>query len=196
MGETHTFAMNRRSFLAAAGLGLSVPLVGCVQAPGSRQNDGPAGSSETDDAAGSSETDGPTTEDERRHDLVVENYTETTLMAEIRVLETDTAIVDGRYELPDGRGIEFEDLAIWEHTYTIELSIEGGDPTAFSWQTKDCGAPEESPGSGGSRDATIRIEADSEAQGDHQLSLLVDECDAIYGPQLPTGPANGFRLED
>lgn len=185
--------MDRRSFLATTGVGLSVPLVGCVQAPGIRETEGPAGSSETGDPT----SDVPTTEDEPTHDLVVENHTETTLTAQIRLFEQDgTTLVDGRYELPDRRGIEFDEVASWERTYTIELTLEGSEPVSRSWQTDECGPAEETPGSGGSRNATVRIEADPEEQREHQISLIVDDCDALYGPELPTGPARGFRLED
>ena len=188
MGEANTRSMNRRSFLATVGVGLSTPLVGCVQAPGSLETDGPNGSSGTDD---------PTTSQEPTHDLVVENYTESTLTAQIRVVEQNgPTVVDGRYELPDRRGIEFDDIAAWERIYTIELAIEGADPAVLSWHTEECGAAAESPGSGGSRNATVRIEAGSEEERAHEISMVVDECDALYGPALPTGPAKGFRIED
>lgn len=192
--------MDRRSFLATIGVGVSGSLVGCVQAPGIPGSDLPAGSSATADSSGTdgtTEMDDSSTVNEPPHDLVVENHTDTTLTAHIRLAEKNgDTLVEDRFELPHGRGIEFDDIAAWERTYTIELAIDGGEIASFSWHTDECGPAEESPGSGGSRNATVRIEPDPEKPDERQISMVVDQCDALYGPELPTGPADGFRVED
>lgn len=179
--------MNRRSFLTTAGLTISVPIVGCVQAPGT---EGTQPKETTDPGT-------QTTDSEGTHDLFVENYTEDTLTADIRVTRDDgNVLVEGRYELPNQRGIEFDDLAAWERSYTVNVAVTPADETTFEWKTSKCGPGSETPGSGGSRAATVRIEGSSGEDGKYDISLLVDQCDALYGPGLPTGPAEGFRLDN
>lgn len=126
------------------------------------------------------------------HDLFVENHTDTTEPAWLRVVrEDDAVLVDGRYELPDGRAIRFEDVAAWETTYTIDLAIDGEARRTLDWHTDACGSESEAPD--GSRNAAVIVE---ESGGDGEwLSLRVDECDAIVAGSVPTGSADSFRLD-
>ncbi|MEF8756927.1 MAG: hypothetical protein V5A33_01700, partial [Halobacteriales archaeon] len=109
--------MNRRKFLGTTGIGLVPPLVGCLGGTTADQTTTPDRPWTPSD---------PTEDLEGVHHLFVENHTDTTEAAWLRVVREDGAtIVDGRYELPDGRGIKFEDIAAWETTYTVELAIDG-----------------------------------------------------------------------
>lgn len=173
--------MDRRTFLASTGIALSVPVVGCL---GGATGDGPP--------------DRPWTPADRIedpggvHDLFVENHTDATEAAWIRVVRDDgAALVDGRYELPDGRGIEFDAVAGRERTYAVDLAIDGEDVASLEWATEACGQGSEAPG--GSRNAIVRV---GMAADEHPVSLVVDECDALHGPELPTGPAESFRLDE
>ena len=176
--------MDRRRFLAASGVALSAPFGGCLGALGGR-----TGSPERPWAPSD-----PVTSADGTHDLHVENHTDATETAWIRVVRDDGApLVDGRYELPDRRGIRFDAVAAWERTYTVDLALDGADVTSREWFTAECGADSEAPG--GSRDATVRITAAPEVDG-HQVTLLRDQCDALYAPGVPTGSAEAFRLDE
>ncbi|MFA9518377.1 hypothetical protein ACERIT_14375 [Halopenitus sp. H-Gu1] len=180
--------MDRRTYLATTGGAITVPLVGCLQAPTDDETEQPTRPWPASE---------PIANPDGTHHLVVENHTETTETAWIRVVREDGAtLVDGLYELPHGRGIEFEDLAAWERTYTIELAIEGDDVTSLEWQTPECGPDSEAPRTRGSRNATVRVEEASDGNDDYRISVVVDECDAMFGPGLPTGSAEEFRLDD
>lgn len=179
--------MDRRTFLAATGAGLSVALAGCSLGGGEDRAGTTDRSRTPGDATG---TPGGA------HDLYVENFTSRTETARIGVVRADgTALVDGRYELPDERGLEFEDLAAWETTYTIELAIDGADPVSLEWYTRPCGPDSEAPGESGSRNAFVRLEAGA-GDVEQRVSLVVDQCDALYGPEVPVGPAESFRLDE
>ena len=179
--------MDRRQVLASTGIALSVPLAGCSDATTAGDDGAP------DRPWSASE---PVDEPDGTHDLVVENHTDTTRPAWLRVVREDgTAVVDGRYELPDGRGIEFEDVAARETTYTVELAVDGEDVRRLEWETPECGSDSEASNGGGSRSATVRVEPPSDGGDEHRVSIHVDQCDAIVGPTLPTGPAADFRLD-
>lgn len=169
--------MNRRTFLAAAGV---TPFVGCV---GTTESPG----SETTTSEPESE---PTTT--KPHDLYIVNYTTTTEIATVHVRDEDGIVVDGRYELPSERGIEFADIGAWEMTYTVELTIADTALGPLTWETESCEAIEEAPR--GSRDGYVQVRGD-ETDG-HEATVAVGQCDAIYGPEYPTGPAEGFRVEE
>jgi hypothetical protein len=175
--------MNRRKFLAAAGVTALVGPAGCVGSSGGDSSDRPWMASEpTDDPGGV-------------HDLFVENHTDTTETAWIRVVHEDGAtLVDGRYELPDGRAIEFEDVAAWETTYTVDVAVDGEDTATYEWYPEECGAAMESPNNSGSRNAAVRVEADG--SGGLKFDFRMDECDAIHVGTIPSGPAEGFRVDE
>lgn len=178
--------MDRRRFLATTGIALSAPLVGCLDAV-------------TADAGQPPErpwTPGePIDDPDGTHHLYVENRTDSTEAAWLRVVREDGAtLVDGRYELPDGRGIEFEDVATWETAYTIDLAIDGEDVTSFEWYTDECGRDSEAPGDGGSRNAAVRV-GEASGDGGERVSLVVDQCDAIVAGTVPTGSAESFRID-
>lgn len=143
----------------------------------------------------------PWTEQERiddpdgEHDLYVENHTDTTEPAWVRVVREDGAyLVDGRYELPDERGIEFDEVAAWETTYTVDVAIDGEPTRSVEWHTESCNGTE-SP-NGGSRDAGVRVlAAEDDPDRAHRLELHVNQCDALgMASQLPAGPASTFKL--
>lgn len=180
--------MDRRSVLVSAGSALSLSFSGCLGrtfAGGNETSNRPWTASSTSGAQ-----DGT-------HHLVVENHTDTTLAAWLRVSKHEgPVIVDGRYELPDGRGIKFAEIAGWEMAYTIELAIDGEETTSLEWTTPTCGPDSEAPGKSGSRNATVLIKDPVGENEEHQISLMLDECDALYGPGLPTGPAATYRLDE
>lgn len=175
--------MDRRQFLATTAVALSTPLVGCL--------DGafPAGDATPERPWAPSE---PVASPDGTHHLFIENHTETTESAWVRVTdEAGEALVDGRYELPDMRGIEFEAIADWETTYTIDVAIDGEPRVSLEWVTVACGPGSEAPD--GSRNASVRVTGSSD---DDRVTLLIDQCDALYAPGVPTGPAEYFRLDE
>lgn len=142
-----------------------------------------------------SETKSPTPSQtpEQPHDLYIINYTITTEIATVRVLdERGNAVVEGQYELPSERGIEFENIGARETEYTVELTIDGTELTPLTWFTASCASVDEAPR--GSRDGYVQLRRDGSDR--LQLTLDVDGCDAIIGPEYPTGPAQGFRVEE
>jgi hypothetical protein len=201
--------MKRRTFCTLGGLTL-VGLAGCLSSSGAngdgngedeRAGDDKSGGdsgngsnsatgTDTDSGWGQTETEA---KPETPHHLFVENHTDETESAWIQVTrENDSVLVDGRYELPDGRAIEFADIAAWETTYTVEISLDREDPTTLEWRTTECGPDSEAPD--GSRNAAVRYGADDIEDG-HQFDLVVDMCDAIVAGRLPSGPAEQFRMD-
>lgn len=187
--------MDRRAFLAMTGIALAAPLSGCASSAG-RGDD----SSDSGPSSGSDSSDrpwppsDPIETPDGAHHLSVANHTDTTESAWLRVVREDgVTLVDGRYELPDERGIEFEAIAAWETTHAIDLAIDGEGVTSLEWHTEACESDSEAPGDGGSRNAIVRVtEGDSDEE---RVSLVVDRCDALFGPEVPTGPAEAFRLD-
>lgn len=178
--------MQRRKVLGTLGTTIAASVAGCTGLLG----EGTAGGSQPPWSPSE-----PSDDPDGVHHLFIENRTETTETAWIRVDRDDgTTLVNGRYELPDERAIKFESIAAWERTYTIQLAIDGADIRTFEWRTDPCGNEQESPGGGGSRNAIVRLAA-ADAEASDRVSLVVDECDAIYGPELPTGNVAAFRLD-
>lgn len=178
--------MQRRTFVMTIGSPLAASLAGCTS-----PFEGPTDGTDQPPWSPSDPIDDP----DAVHHLYIENRTETTETAWIRVDRDDGAtLINGRYELPDERAIEFESIAAWERTYTLRLAVEERDVRTLEWRTESCGEAEESPGSGGSRNAFVRLTPAGEAASE-RLSLVVDGCDALYGPELPTGNADAFRLD-
>lgn len=174
--------------LVSAGSALSLSFSGCLRTTF-------AGENETSNRPWTASTTSGTRDG--THHLVVENHTDTTRPAWLRVSKHEGPIlVDGRYELPDGRGIKFAEIAGWEMAYTIELAIDGEAMTSLEWTTPTCGPDSEAPGKSGSRNATVLIKDPVGEGEEHQISLVLDECDALYGPGLPTGPASSYRLDE
>ena len=177
--------MDRRKFLATTGIGLVTPLVGCLSDTTADQTTTPDRSSTPSD---------PTEDSDGTHHLFVENHTDTTEAARLRVVREDGAtLVDGRYELPDGRGVKFEDIAAWGTTHTVELAIDGEDMVTLEWHTRECGPDSEAPD--GSRNGAVRVKDGSDG-AEHRVSFVMDQCDALYAPGVPIGPAKGFRLDE
>ena len=175
--------MYRRKFLATAAGALSIPLIGCL-----------AGSPDDTDTtprrpwASNKLVENP----DGTHHLFIENHTKTTEAAWVRVTNEDgEALVNGRYELPHMRGITFEEVASWKRTHTIDVAIDGEERVSLEWITAECGP--ESEASVGSRNASVRVMEPSTT--DDRIELLIDQCDALYGPSVPVGPAEGFRLD-
>lgn len=176
--------MHRRRFLATTALALSGSLVGCLD--GTIPFDGSTPDRPWPPIDPVDEPEGP-------HHLYIENLTETTEAAWVRVTsETGAILVDGRYELPDGRGITYEAIAAWETTYAIDLAIDGEDPVSMAWYTAACGPDGEAPD--GSRDAAVRVSEPSNVVD--RVELRVDGCDEIHAPSVPAGSAESFRLDE
>lgn len=182
--------MNRRHFLSFSALSLS--LSGCQEISTiDSETDSSAPPQTTIDA----DTESPTLTQapEHVHDLSLVNYTATTEIATVRVLDGNgNAVVEGRYELPDERGIEFEDVGAREKEYTIELTIDGTELTPLTWFTASCASVEQAPR--GSRDGYVQLRRDGSNR--LQVTLVVDGCDELIAPEYPTGPAQGYRLEE
>lgn len=172
--------MYRRTLLANAAVGSGLALAGCAAfaETGTPERPWPA-SDPIDDPNGA-------------HDLFVENHTERSEAAWLRLVRDDDAvIVAGRYELPDGRGIRFDDVAAWDRAYTVDLAMDGLGQRSLAWETPECGPGSETSDGHGSRNAAVRVE---EGDGGLALTLRVDECDALKAGGLPTGAAESFRL--
>lgn len=197
--------MDRRQFCTLGGLTLA-GLAGCLSGSGDSDDDANGDPKDGRDSGNATDNgnDGDTdtrwgetetvTEVEGAHHLFVENHTDETESAWIRVVsEDDDVLVDGRYELPDGRAIEFSDIAAWETTYDIEISLEEENLTTFEWTTTECGPDSEAPN--GSRNAAVRYGADS-ADDSAPFDIVVDQCDAIIAGTIPSGPAEYFRLDE
>jgi len=190
--------MNRRQLLSISALSLS--LSGCMEVNfgDDTENNPPistATETETETSTLDPETESstPSQTPERPHDLYIVNYTTTTETATVRVRdENGNAVVEGQYELPSERGIEFEDIGARETEYTVELTIDGTELMALTWFTASCAAVDEAPR--GSRDGYVQLRRDGTDR--LQATLAVDGCDAIIGPEYPTGPAQGFRVEE
>ena len=176
--------MDRRRFLATGVVALSAPLVGCLDAP--------SVAGDTTPEPPWVRTD-PIEHPEGTHHLFVENLTETTEAAWLRVTsDASETLVDGRYELPDMRGIKFEGIAHWETNYTIDIAIGDENQISLEWFTAECGA--ESMAQDGSRNASLRVLKPS--SDDDRVTLRIDQCDALYAPSVPTGPAEYFRIDE
>ena len=180
--------MDRRTFLGTTGGTLSTLMAGCIgeiATDGTRTPDPPWTPVEA--------TEPP----DGTHHLYVENHTSVTETAWIRVLRDDGGVlVDGRYELPDERGIKFESIAAWEQTYTIEIAIDGEDVVSRSWQTTPCDSGTETGGKGGSRNAVVRVTDGDSADEPNRITFVVDQCDALHAPGVPVGSADYFRLDE
>lgn len=179
--------MDRRTFCATTAASITATLVGCVGTTTDADPETETGTrSEPETPTQSESTAQP-------HDLYVMNHTTTTEVASVRVVDGDeAAVVDGRYELPSERGIEFQDIGGWERTYTVELTIDGTSLEPLTWKTSSCASVDEAPR--GSRNGYVRVQADK--TGGLRATVAVDGCDAIVGPKYPTGPAKGFRVEE
>lgn len=190
--------MNRRHFLSISALSMS--LAGCMEESfGNGTEDNPPTSSVTETETEASATDSeigsltPSQTPEQPHHLYIVNYTTTTEIGSVRVLnENGNTIVKGQYELPSERGIEFEDIGTWETKYTVELTIDGTELTPLTWFTASCTSVDGAQR--GSRDGYVQLRQDGSSG--LQATLAVDGCDEIIGPEYPTGLAQGFRVEE
>jgi len=126
----------------------------------------------------------------RPNDLIVLNYTSTSVPATVRIADPDgTVTAQGRYELPNELGIVFADVAGWEATYSIALAVGGGEPMTLEWATEPCGGEATH-----SRDASLRVFDGDD--GGYESSLFIDECDVSSAPEYPTVPAAEFRMAE
>lgn len=176
--------MDRRHILATAAVALSTPLVGCLDGT-------PLAGDATPDRPWTSGE--PVENPDGTHHLFIENHTETTESAWVRVTsEAGDTIVDGRYGLPGMRGIKFDAIARWEATYRIDLAIDGEDRVSLDWFTAECGP--ESEALDGSRSATVRFTGRSSDEG--RVAFLMDQCDALYAAGVPVGSAEYFQLDE
>ncbi|WP_435349659.1 hypothetical protein [Haloarchaeobius sp. HRN-SO-5] len=123
------------------------------------------------------------------HDLVLANYDDEPRVLSVVVELDGETLVDGTYELPDGRGGVFEDIGRWEERYEIDAELGSGESETFVWETTGCADVDEAPD--GSRDGGVGIQS---PHGDGELSFYRDGCDALYG-DVPTGPASLFEVD-
>lgn len=158
--------MERRSFLASFGAGLG-SFAGCL-APSS---------------------EGERRSDQPDHHLYLVNLDDDPRRVELTVVrrDADEAVVDGTYEIPEERGGEFRDVARWERTYDVTVTLDAGLSETFAWTTESC-AGSELPG--GSRNGGVRIES-----GATGFSFVTDSCDELLaGTGVATGPASRFEV--
>lgn len=179
--------MNRRTFLATTGVVVAAAQSGCLGDSSAATDATPERPWPPRDPIES--PDGP-------HHLVIANRTETTTSAWLKVTRDDGGVlVEGRYELPDRRGIRFSAIASWETEHTIHFAISGADVRPLTWTTDACGSGSEGSGTQGSRNALVRLRA-AETDDANRVSIVVDECDALVAPQVPVGPGETFRLAE
>lgn len=126
-----------------------------------------------------------------RHHLYVENLDDEARRLSLRVTRCDEPVVEGTYDVPDERGIEFENVALWGDRIVLEVSLESGPSDAFSWVVDGC---RDISGQHGSRNASVRLLPDGAAG---ELELVVDDCDEIVaGAEVPIGPAGQFEADE
>lgn len=199
--------MNRRQLLAATGLTLTATLAGCYGLdprddsgddgdPGGDRDDGEAG----DDGANGDDGGTEATDDGQAstHSLFVENLDDEARRLDVDVTdrEDEGPLIEGTYEVPDERGIEFRRELEWGRSFDVTVTLESGVSDTFEWAIESCpGARAEDGGSeqqGGSRNGSVRIEPDAE-----ELSFVTDVCDEIVaGTEVAVGPAENYEVED
>lgn len=186
--------MNRRRFCALSATAVA-GLAGCLDSDSnSRSGDSP---DDGDDNTDTFERPWDRRETSRAtdgvHDLFVENHTDTTEPAWLRVRHADgSVLVDGKYELPSERAIEFDSLVGWDQTWTVDIAVRGLTQQSFEWSTPTCRSDSES-GAGGSRNGAVRLETGVDGR---QFDFRSDQCDAVQTGTLPAGPAESFRLDE
>lgn len=195
--------MDRRQLLAATGITLTTSLAGCYgldPRPGDGEDGTPDGNGETDDGEDGTdgEDDDATGSQVSTHSLFVENLDEAARRLDVEVTgrEDDDNLIEGTYEIPDERGIEFRREIAWDRTLEVTVTLESGVSDAFDWSVASCpgarAADGESEQQGGSRNGSVRIEPDAA-----DLSFVTDSCDEIVaGTEVATGPAENYEVED
>ncbi len=197
--------MRRRTLLTTGAAALAAT-AGCLG-----ENDDPGGTSDgtddpaTDDPTTEPPTDDPTTEpptddtyatfappEDAAHRLYVENLDDESHRMDVQVtaLETGETVLAGRFEAPDGRGIEFPEIAARDAVYGVQVAlVDAGPAAAFQWNAQAC--PEDSEAPNGSRNGSVRVAEDAA-----DLSFVVDACDALVaGTEVSTGPPGNFALD-
>jgi len=186
--------MRRRAFLTVGATALAAT-AGCLDDIGDTTGGDGSDEDRTDDTTTDPTTDpddGETYEpsEDGDHYLYVENLDDETHLLDLVVVEASSGetVLAGRYEAPDGRGMEFPDLAAWDETYEVTASlVDAGVTETFFWSIDDCTG---SMAPNGSRNGSVRIAEDAA-----ELSFVVDACDALVaGGAVSTGPASNFRV--
>lgn len=195
--------MDRRQLLAATGITLTTSLAGCYgldPRPGDGEDGTPDGNGEADDGEDGThgEDDDAAGSQVSTHSLFVENLDEAARRLDVEVTgrEDDDHLIEGTYEVPDERGIEFRREIAWDRTFEVTVTLESGLSDSFEWAIASCpGARAEDGGSeqqDGSRNGSVRIEPDAA-----DLSFVTDSCDEIVaGTEVATGPAENYEVED
>lgn len=182
--------MDRCHFFNASGIVLSLSLVGCF---GSDESPGDTGDGSNDlenDGDGSEGTQAAT------RSLFVENLDHETRRAELDVVSKECdAVIEGTYEIPDVRGIEFRQEVTWSEEFEVTTTLESDLSETFVWEIASCPGPEAEEGGselpGGSRNGSVRIEPGAE-----ELSFGTDSCDEIIaGSEVAIGPAENYEVE-
>lgn len=174
--------VRRRAVLASAGA-LAGALAGCL----GRLGDGPGADGDGNESDPDLPPDGVAEGD---HRLYLANLDDEPRTVDIVVTDGETGerVVDGTYELPDERGAEFATVAAWDRRYDVSVDVVAGGSAAFEWANGDCSGGEATDGS---RNAAVRVQP-----GGEEVTLVVDQCDAIVaGTAVPFGPAAEFAVD-
>lgn len=183
--------MDRRRFLTTSGIALSMSLAGCFGLYG---NSGTTdkGSDDPGDDGGGSETP-----QKAIHSLFVENLDSEAHRINIKVVgDGGEPLIEGSYEIPDERGIEFQQEVQWGEQFEVTMTLESGLSGTFDWEIASCPGPKAEDGGSespeGSRNGSVRIESGAE-----ELSFVTDSCDEIIaGTEVATGPAGHYEAEN
>lgn len=194
----------RRRALLGAGAGALAAAAGCLDgiAGGGDDADDDDGTDDGgDDATDTPPHDTTTGSDstyatfappsDAAHRLYVENLDDTAHPVDlaVRAVASGETVLAGRFEAPDGRGIEFPAVAARDANYEVRVALVDRDLAAlFQWTARSCDGTEAPEGS---RNGSVRI-----AEGATDLSFVVDACDALQaGAAVSTGPPGNFALD-
>jgi len=195
--------MRRRTLLTTGAAALAAT-AGCLGRDDSGGTSGGTDDPTTDDPTTEPPTDDPTTDpggdtyatfappEDAAHRLYVENLDDESHPIDVQVtaMATGETVLAGRFEAPDGRGIEFPAVAARDANYGVQVALVDAAPAAaFQWNAQAC--PEDSEAPNGSRNGSVRIAEDAA-----DLSFVVDVCDALVaGTEVSTGPPGNFSLD-
>lgn len=169
----------RRRVLASTVAGIAGALAGCLD--GLANGDDADEDDEDDDIPPGGIGDG-------EHRLYLANLDDATHEIDLEVYDrhAEERVVDGTYELPGGKGAEFEPIAGVEIRYDVTATVADGGSLDVTWAPGPCDTT-----GGSSQNAAVRIQP-----GGEELTLVEDNCDEISaGTSASFGPAAEFYVE-